>query len=113
MSSDTKLGKNLFFAALASGSNLFLFGLTVLAARYLGDAAYGRFSYALDFVTMFTYLAGASMCMIGTINVARDRAKVNQYFGNLLTLQALMAVGTVLLIVAIVEVVRTAPETRL
>jgi O-antigen/teichoic acid export membrane protein len=110
MTRERKLGKSLFFSALTSGSNLFLFGLSILAARYLGDAAYGRFSYALDFVTIFTYLAGASMCMMGTVKVARDRTQVNRFFGNLLTLQALLAVVTVGIIFVLIRRFQASPE---
>ena len=67
-------------------------------------------------MTIFTYLAGASMCMMGTVRVARDRTQVNRFFGNLLTLQALLAVATVAIIVLLIRQLQASEqgaETRL
>ena len=46
------LSGNIFYAATSSGSAVLLLGVLVLAGRWLGREAYGRFWYALALATI-------------------------------------------------------------
>jgi O-antigen/teichoic acid export membrane protein len=85
---------NFLFSTLSSGSNFFFLLLTIVAARFLGSEDFGKFSFALALVTVFSPLTGQNMNILSTIAVARDATQVNHYFGNFLTIQGMLSVLT-------------------
>jgi O-antigen/teichoic acid export membrane protein len=86
--------KNLLFSVASYSSNVFLMVLYVVAARFLGNEDFGKFSFAWSLVSMFSPLTGHAMNTLSTIAVARDFSRVNSYFGNYLTIQLILSLFT-------------------
>src|SRR5687767_6580315 len=70
-------------------------------ARELGAAQFGIFTYAFALVTIVTALGSFGQGTILTREVARDRSRLPEYFGNTLALRALMSVPVVLVTVVL------------
>ena len=112
MTEGGRLARNFFYTASTHGTNFLVLLLFVLAARYLGDESFGKFSYAFAFVTLFTQLTGYSVHNRVIIDVARDRSRIGTVFGNLLSLQIAASVVTFLLIVLVARLVEPRGEVR-
>jgi O-antigen/teichoic acid export membrane protein len=89
---------NVGWRALADlGSKLASLALFVVMARELGAAQFGIYAYGLALVTIVTALGSFGQGTILTREVARDRRRVGEYFGNTLALRGLMSVPVVAL----------------
>jgi O-antigen/teichoic acid export membrane protein len=86
---------------VGEGSNLLLFLLGFLAARYLGPEAFGIYGAALAFVGLFRILPDFGMSYASTLATSRDRTKAAGLFGNLLGFQAVLSILTLALCLAI------------
>jgi O-antigen/teichoic acid export membrane protein len=86
---------------VGEGSNLLLFLLGFLAARYLGPEAFGIYGTALAFVGLFRILPDFGMSYASTLATSRDRTKAAGLFGNLLGFQAVLSILTLALCLAI------------
>ncbi|MFN2431246.1 MAG: flippase [Gemmatimonadota bacterium] len=98
--------RNLAYSGAGALSSLLLFGLFVLAARELGDATFGLFSYALAFVFLFDYLADFGVSDIVIRELARAPREAPRYLANLLgyrTLLGLAVYGAILLAIHVVN----------
>jgi O-antigen/teichoic acid export membrane protein len=71
----------------------------VVMARELGASQFGIYTYALALVTIVTALGSFGQGTILTREVARDRSRIREYFGNTLALRALMSVPVVVVTV--------------
>lgn len=96
---------NVGWRALADvGSKIASLALFVVMARELGPGQFGVYTYALALVTIVTALGSFGQGTILVREVARDRSRLQEYFGNTLALRALMSapvlVATILLIAA-------------
>jgi O-antigen/teichoic acid export membrane protein len=89
---------NVGWRALADvGSKLASLALYVVMARELGASQFGIYMYGFALVTIVTALGSFGQGTILTREVARDRSRVQEYFGNTLALRALMSVPVVVL----------------
>jgi O-antigen/teichoic acid export membrane protein len=86
---------------VSEGSNLLLFLLGFLAARYLTPAAFGAYSVAFAFVGLFRILPDFGMAYASTLAISRDRTKAYGLVGNLLGFQAVLSVLTLALCLGI------------
>jgi O-antigen/teichoic acid export membrane protein len=87
---------NVGWRALADlGSKVASLALYVVMARRLGAAQFGVYTYGFALVTIVTALGSFGQGTILTREVARDRSRVQDYFGNTLALRALMSVPVV------------------
>jgi O-antigen/teichoic acid export membrane protein len=91
-----RIGRNTFFSAIGESSNLFLFLLGFLAARWLGPGDFGAYSAALAFVGIFRILPDFGMAYASTLEISRDTSLAGRLIGGLLGLQALLSLATVL-----------------
>jgi len=85
------------FSAVGEGSNLLLFLLGFLAARWLAPAAFGAYSAAFAFVGLFRILPDFGMSYASTLATSRDRSRAAGLFGNLLGFQLVLSVLTLAL----------------
>lgn len=108
-----KIAKNTLLSAISEGSNLFLFLVAVLAARFLGNYLFGIFSFALAFVGLFQILPDFGIGYANTIEVARDKTKAKRYFCNSLGLQILLGLITLIIIYIIINLTEKSSTTRL
>jgi O-antigen/teichoic acid export membrane protein len=86
---------------MGEGSNLLLFLLGFLAARYLAPAAFGIYSAAFAFVGLFRILPDLGMSYASTLVISRDRSQASSLAGNLLGFQAILSVVTLALCLGI------------
>jgi O-antigen/teichoic acid export membrane protein len=93
------------------GSKIASLALYVVMARELGASQFGIYTYGFALVTIVTALGSFGQGTILTREVARDRSRVREYFGNTLALRALMSVPVVVLTIAVTAV--TADRTTL
>ena len=94
------LFRNAIRAAVTPLSNLLLAALLVIAARLLGEADYGKFSFALSLVMIFEAVVNFGLNQVTTREVARNRPGarllVTNTLGLKLALAAIASVGLLL-----------------
>jgi O-antigen/teichoic acid export membrane protein len=91
---------NVGWRALADlGSKVASLALYVVMARELGASQFGIYTYGFALVTIVTALGSFGQGTILTREVARDRSRVREYFGNTLALRGLMSLPVVALTV--------------
>ena len=98
-SSKQTVMKNTFWLFLADGVNkVTLLILTILLARYLGVAGYGKFSFALSFAALFTIIASFGINTLTVRELARTKSSHNNYLNNLLFLKCVLAIIAIVFI---------------
>jgi O-antigen/teichoic acid export membrane protein len=95
------VARNTFFSAVGEGSNLLLFLLGFLAARWLAPVAFGHYSAAFAYVGLFRLLPDFGMSYASTLEISRDRSLAGRLIGNLLGFQAVLSVATLALCIGI------------
>ncbi len=107
-----RLARNTLFSAVGEGSNLLLFLLGFVAARFLAPEAFGAFSAAFAFVGIFRILPDFGMAYASTLEISRDPSLARRLIGNLLGFQGVLCVATVALCMGLGRIVFHAPEDR-
>ena len=80
--------------SLLTGSviaGLLHFIVIVYLARVLGPGGFGEISFAMAIVIYFTLIADLGLPLLGTREVAREKDKIKDYLGSILTLRLLLA----------------------
>ena len=72
--------------------------LAIYIVRFLGPTEYGKFAFALAFVSLFVSFLDFGISPIATREFAKDKKK-EEYFDSLLSLKILLGFGTVALII--------------
>jgi len=90
-----RIGRNTLFSAVSESSNLLLFVLGFLAARWLGPEEFGAYSAALAFVGLFRLLPDFGMAYASTLEISRDSSLARRLIAGLLGLQGVLSVVTV------------------
>ncbi len=67
------------------------FIVIVYLARVLGPGGFGEISFAMAIVIYFTLIADLGLPLLGTREVAREKDKIKDYLGSILTLRLLLA----------------------
>jgi O-antigen/teichoic acid export membrane protein len=104
---------NAFFAALSAGSGILLLALLVLAGKWLGEEAFGRFSWALALAVIFETLMDAGLKEVATRAVARDRSAASAYLSHTLAMKLVLGCVTVVLLGLTVTVLKPETDVRL
>jgi O-antigen/teichoic acid export membrane protein len=107
-----RIARNTIFSAIGEGSNLLLFLLGFLAARYLAPEAFGAFSAAFAFVGIFRILPDFGMAYASTLEISRNRSLAGRLIGNLLGFQGVLSLVTVALCLGTGRMLFPAPEDR-
>jgi len=105
-----RIARNTIFSAIGEGSNLLLFLLGFLAARYLAPEAFGAYSAAFAFVGIFRILPDFGMAYASTLEISRNRSLAGRLIGNLLGFQGVLSLLTVALCLALGSMLFSAPE---
>ena len=93
---------NVGWRALADlGSKIASLALYIVMARELGATQFGIYTYGFALVTIVTALGSFGQGTILIREVARDRSRIQEYFGNTLVLRGLMSVPVVVLTIAL------------
>lgn len=92
------IAKNTFWLAVAEGITRFLkLFLIIYVARILGATEYGKFTFALAFVSLFAIFSDFGLSPIVTREFAREKEK-EKNFPALISLKLLLGIGTLFLI---------------
>lgn len=91
------------FSLLFSGiiSQAIGFVVIVHLARVLDPGNFGKISFALAIITYFSLITNLGLPLLGTREIARDKKKINEYLGNILTMRlclAFLSFGLLLLV---------------
>ena len=113
MSTVKSIYRNLLF--LSSGeivSKILQFILMVYAARFLDQASFGKFSFALSlsFIAIITADLGINQLLIREI--ARDKKNANKYFINAFVVKLIFALITYVFIILLLNGLNYPKETR-
>ena len=104
-----RIARNTIFSAIGEGSNILLFLLGFLAARYLAPEAFGAYSAAFAFVGIFRILPDFGMAYASTLEISRDRSLAGRLIGNLLGFQGVLSILTVALCLCLGRMLFSAP----
>lgn len=92
------IAKNTFWLVIAEGISSFLkLILIIYVARILGATEYGKFSFALAFVSLFAIFSDFGISQITTRELAQEKDKERE-FPNILSLKFVLSIGTLILI---------------
>jgi len=104
--------RNASYLALANiGAKVFSFAFVLYAFRILGKGLMGDYVNATSYVGLFAVLADLGLGTLTVRNVAQDRALAVRYISNLLVVRTLLSALSILLIVALAQVI-IAPHLR-
>jgi len=94
------IAKNTFWLAVAEGITRFLkLFLIIYVARILGATEYGKFTFALAFVSLFAIFSDFGISTITTRELAREKEKEKEKeFPAFLSLKLVLSIGTLVLI---------------
>jgi O-antigen/teichoic acid export membrane protein len=111
MSENNSLLKNMFTFGISTATMGFLFLLIVIAARYLGPADFGIFTFALAFVFFFDFLLDPGLYHLLIREIARDKLKTGQYMLHAFAWKLIIIPVVFLLVVVAIHV--THESTRI
>lgn len=72
-------------------SQLIGFIAVIYLARILGPGGFGKINFAIAIVTYFTLIANMGLPLLGTREIAREKDKIKDYIGSILTLRLCLA----------------------
>jgi O-antigen/teichoic acid export membrane protein len=107
------VARNTAYSAVGELSNLLIFLLGFLAARYLAPTEFGHFSAALAFVGLFRILPDFGMSYASALAIAGDRSLAARLIGNVLGFQGLMSALTLAACLGLGRVLFHEPANRL
>ncbi len=107
------LAKNTFYSALSNFSNIFLLVLLILAARILGVEEYGKFTFAMALVAIFSLLADFGVTELSKRSVARKPSLARKYLGNILVWKLILSIIVLLGIVFTINFLSDETDVRL
>jgi O-antigen/teichoic acid export membrane protein len=84
--------------------------LAIVAARLLGVADYGLYMFATTFGMIFGLLTAFGLAQLVTREVARDLSRTGQTLGNVLLLEVVLTIVTVLAMVVTLQVLDYPPR---
>lgn len=94
------IAKNVFWLSVSQvGSRLIRAVIIIYAARVLGAAEYGIFSYVLGFAGLFTIFGDVGINNLLTRNVAAHPEKRNEYFSSSFWVKIFLLLTTSLLVI--------------
>jgi O-antigen/teichoic acid export membrane protein len=103
---------NAVFATASSGSSVLLLALLIVAARTLGDQAYGRFSFALALAVIFETLMDFGLKEVTTRAIAREPRHATPYLQNTFGLKLALGAGALVALTVTAAVLRPEPDIR-
>ena len=86
--------------------------LSIFIARNLGDAIFGKYSFALAFVAIFAVFSDLGYNTLIIREVARDRSKASKYLNNVLCMRVILSLVIFALIVMTVNLMSYTADTK-
>ncbi len=98
------LFKNAFWLAVAEFFSRGIYLLVFIwLARYLGPETYGKWSFALNFVSFFAVFVDFGFTTLVIRELARDKEKSSKYIGNILTMKLILSLIVTALTASIIR----------
>lgn len=89
--------RNTYFVSIAQIIQMLLaFALVPFAARYLGDDGFGKYALATTIMYFIFLLNDLGVNTLVTREVAKDKVAAQSYFGNSLSLKAMLIIGIII-----------------
>jgi len=107
------LARNTVYSAVSSASSVFLIILVIVAARVLGDKAFGEFSFALALASIFEMFIDLGLNTLSARNVSRDRRLADIYLPNILGWKLILSGVVMALLVLTIKLMHQTREAEL
>lgn len=85
---------------------------TAFIARDLGASDFGIFSFALSFTSLFALVVDVGFNQLITREFSRDKSKINNYIGNVVSIKLILGVIYFLLIFVLINFIENTSSTR-
>ena len=105
--------RNIFFSTASWASSVVFLILLILAARYLGDEEYGKFSFAFAFVALFEVLADLGLKEYLLRESARKKDRTIILVGNGITAKIILSGVTAILLVTVSSFMSIEQDVRI
>ena len=93
-------------------SKVFRMILVMAAARILGDAAFGQYSFALAYASLFLIFTDMGVHQLLIREVARDKGKAFLFLSNALSIKGVLSVATLGIMILIVQFMKKPMDVR-
>lgn len=104
--------KNTFWIGLGEVVSKFLkLALIIYVARVLGATEYGKFTFAMAFVSLFVVFSNLGLPQIVTREFSREKEKEKEFF-SIFSLKILLGLGTLILILVGSFLITSDPNIR-
>jgi len=112
MNTARKLAKNAFWLFAADIINKILSMVVIIyIARYLGTTYFGKYSFAIAFVSMFIFLTDLGLSFVLIREVAKDRTQAPKYLGNFTIIKLLLSIFVLTVIYLAINLMNYPPDT--
>lgn len=93
MDSYQKIGKNIFSLFTGSFISMILSVIfSIYLARFLGDVLFGRYSFVIAFVYLFSIFLDLGYDTLIIRDVAKDKKKASTYLNNIITFRLVLSI---------------------
>lgn len=113
MAGNTSLARNAVYSAVSSASSVFLIALVIMAARILGNKAFGEFSFALAIASIFEMFTDLGLNVLSARNISRDRRLAGVYLPNMLAWKLVLSVVAMCLMFVTVILMHQSREAQI
>lgn len=104
--------KNTFWLMIAEAATKGVgFLILVWLARHFGPEIYGKWAFALSFVTIFSILADFGFSILTVREIARDKLKSAKYIDNIVVMKLVLGFLSLGLMALIIQFLSKDPET--
>ena len=86
--------------------------LAIAIARELGDVIFGKYSFAIYFVALFTQFADLGYTTLSLREVARDKSQASKYLSNNLSIRVILSLLIFAFIVVTINIMNYPTETK-
>src|SRR3989344_5132264 len=108
------VAKNVFWLSFSEVATRFIRGVIVIyAARILGAAEFGVFSYALGLAGLFTIFSDIGIIQILTRELAQKPEERDKYFATAFAIKFVLLIGTALAIALFAPLISIATAIKL
>ena len=104
--------RNMAYASVSAASAALLLVLFIVAGRTLGDAEFGKFSFALALGTIFETLMDFGLHQVTIRAVARDRSQATALLQHTLGIKLVWTMGALLALITTATILRSEWDVR-
>ena len=87
--------------------------LIVYMVRYLGAEAFGKYSFAASFSSIFAILLDLGLSVLSIREISKNTQKAGEYLSNILIIKTVLSFVTLILIFTAINLMRYPPDTTL